>query len=95
MTRCGLVLSAAMLTLLAPFAAPADSRSDFSGKWDMDAARSESPQYTESRPSLTLVHPTDGYRTNCRNAQRWSNGNHRIQDGRVGNREAGARQRAV
>ncbi len=55
MTRCGLVLSAAVLTLLAPFAAPADSRSDFSGKWDMDAARSESPQYTESRPSLTLV----------------------------------------
>src|SRR3954462_8360381 len=55
MNRTVLATSVAAVTLLAPLLGMPDAKTDFSGTWEMDAARSESAHSGDSQSPVTVV----------------------------------------
>src|SRR5882724_2211407 len=55
MNRTVLATSVAAVALMAPLLGMPDTKTDFSGTWEMDAARSESPHFGDSPAPVTVV----------------------------------------
>lgn len=48
-------LTALIALLMVPLPARSDTKTDFTGTWEMDSARSESPQFRDSKQSITVI----------------------------------------
>ena len=55
MNRSVLAASVAVVALVTPLAGTPGTKTNFSGTWEMDSARSESPQARDSKGSETVV----------------------------------------
>ena len=55
MNRIVLATSIAVVALLAPLPGTADTKTDFSGTWEMDSTRSESPHFGDSTQGPVTV----------------------------------------
>jgi hypothetical protein len=55
MSRTVLATSVAVVALMAPLLGTPDTKTDFSGTWEMDSTRSESPHFGDSKGPVTVV----------------------------------------